>query len=239
MHATELNSRVAHWTRDDRCGHATVRPVREVLPGIFHWSAVHPRIGAEVSSYWLDDAGVLLDPLIPPVDGLEWFATRSVPPAAVVLSNRHHYRHSGEFAAAFGAPVYCARAGLHEFSGAERVTGFDPGDELPGPIVVHEVGAICPDEMALYLPASRAIAFADGVVRGGLHGQDGTLGFVPDSLMDDPPKTKRELLGAFARLLSELDFDSVLLPHGGALVGDGRAQLQELVDSGGRTAFEL
>ena len=79
----------------------------------------------------------------------------------------------------------------------------------------------------------RAIWCADGVVRSG----DGPLGFVPDSLMDDPPETKRRLLSAYDRLLGALDFDHVLLAHGGPVIGDGRAQLQDLIDSGGRTAF--
>jgi hypothetical protein len=57
--------------------------------------------------------------------------------------------------------------------------------------------------------------------------------------MDDPPATKRRLLAAFARLLAELDFEHVLLAHGGPVIGDGRALLEELVDRGGRTAFEL
>jgi hypothetical protein len=213
--------------------------VREVLPGVFHWTAVHPRIQIQVSSYWLDGGGVLIDPLIPPDAGLDWFAGRPTPPAAIVLSNRHHHRDSARFVETFGSPVYCRRAGLHEFTHGESVTGFDPGDTLPGGLVAHEVGGLCPDETALYLPASRAVAIADGVVRGGPHGEAGPLGFVPDPLMDAPQETKRHLLDAFARVLRELDFEHVLLAHGGPLVGDGRAQLQEFVSCGGRTAFEM
>ena len=37
----------------------------------------------------------------------------------------------------------------------------------------------------------------------------------------------------------ELDFEHLLLAHGGPLIGNGRALLQDLVDSGGRTAFEM
>jgi hypothetical protein len=44
---------------------------------------------------------------------------------------------------------------------------------------------------------------------------------------------------ALARVLRDLDFEHVLLAHGGPLVADGRAQLQELVSCGGRTAFEM
>lgn len=213
--------------------------MRGVLPGVFHWTAIHPRILIEVSSYWLEDGGVLIDPLIPPDAGLEWFADRPTPPAAIVLSNRHHYRDSARFVEKFGSPVYCRRTGLHEFTHGEPVTGFDPGDILPGGLVAYEIGGLCPDETALYLPAKRAVAFADGVVRGGPQGHPGPLGFVPDTLMDDPPETKRHLLDAFARVLRDLDFEHVLLAHGGPLAGDGRAQLQELVSCGGRTAFEM
>lgn len=212
--------------------------MHEVLPGVFHWTAVHPQIHIEVSSYWLDDGGVLIDPLLPPDVGVVWFADRPTPPTAVLLSNRHHYRDSARFVEAFGCGVFCNRAGLHEFSGEKVVEGFDPGDELASGVRACEVGAICPDETALYVPSKQAVVLADGAVRGG-HDQTGPLGFVPDALMDDPPETKRGLLAAFTRLLDELEFEHLLLAHGGPVIGDGRAQLEELVESGGRTAFEL
>jgi hypothetical protein len=66
-----------------------------------------------------------------------------------------------------------------------------------------------------------------------------SLGFVPDSLMDEPPATKRALLAACARLLEQVDFEHLLLAHGGPVIGDARERLQALIDSGGRTAFEL
>src|SRR5438067_9776792 len=213
--------------------------MQEVLPGVFHWTARHPRIGIEVSSYWLDDAGVLIDPLVPPEQGLEWFADRPAPPTAILLSNRHHYRESDRFVERYGCTVHCNRAGLHEFSDGRGVEGFEVGDRLPGAAVAREMGAICPDETALELPGSNAVVLADGVVRGGARGQSGRLGFVPDSLMDDPPATKRGLLGSCERLLGEVEFVHLLLAHGGPVIGDGRDQLQELVDSGGRTAFEM
>jgi hypothetical protein len=39
--------------------------MREVLPGVFHWTTLHPSIHTDVSSYWLDRAGVAIDPLVP------------------------------------------------------------------------------------------------------------------------------------------------------------------------------
>jgi hypothetical protein len=213
--------------------------VDEVLPGLFHWTAVHPNIHSEVSSYWLEEHGVLFDPLIPPQQGLDWFAARTAAPTAILLSNRHHYRQSDRFAERFGCPVSCNRLGLHEFADGRVVEGFDIGDSLPGGVTACELDAICPDDTALYLGDQRAVVIADGVVRGGPYGGAGPLGFVPDSLMDDPPETKRGLLDACARLLAERDFDHLLLAHGGPVIGDGRELLHDLVDCGGRTAFEL
>ncbi len=213
--------------------------MQEVLPGVWHWTAHHPKIHVLVSSYWLDASGVLVDPLVPEQGGLEWFAARPLPPAAIVLSNRHHLRESGRFIERFGCSVHCNRAGLHEFSGGPDVEGFDPGQELPGGLLAEAVGAICPDESALFEPGQRALFIADGIVRGGPAGGNGPIGFVPDSLMDDPPATKRGLLDAYRRLLEQLDFQHLLLAHGGPVIGDGRALLEDLIDSGGRTAFEM
>jgi hypothetical protein len=210
--------------------------MREVLPGIFRWTSIHPRIHVEVSSYWLEDSGVLIDPLVPREQGLDWFWGRSVAPTAILLSNRHHYRDSDRFVERFGCTVHCNRLGLHEFSDGRMVEGFDIGDRLPGGAVAFELDAICPDDTALYLPRDGAVALADGVVRGGPRGEEGPLGFVPDSLMDDPPATKRGLVAACDRLLNELEFSHLLLAHGGPVIDDGRAQLQQLVDVGGRTA---
>ena len=50
--------------------------MKEILPGILHWSAKHPKIQIAVSSYYVAEAGVLIDPLVPP-DG-----PGSVPPSA-------------------------------------------------------------------------------------------------------------------------------------------------------------
>lgn len=213
--------------------------IEEVLPGVFHWTGIHPKIHIEVSSYWLDDAGVLIDPLVPAQEGLDWFAGREREPEVIVLSNRHHYRESGGFVERFGCPVLCNREGLHEFTGGERVSGFDIGAQLAGGVVACELDAICADDTALHLPHRQALVLADGVVKGGPYGGDGPLGWVPDSLMDDPVGTKQGLLTGCEHLLSELEFEHLLLAHGGPVIDNGRALLQDLVDAGGRTAFEM
>jgi len=213
--------------------------MREILPGVHHWETLHPRIEAFVSSYWLEEGGVLIDPLIPEDVGIDWFANRSQEPGTVILTNRHHLREGVIFRETFGCPILVNGAGLWEFTDGEPVEGFDPPAELPGGVRALELGGICPDDTVLHVPSKSALAFADGIVRGGLDSSVGELGFVPDSLMDDPPGTKRALLDGLERLLEEVEFENVLLAHGAPLIGDGRERLQELLDAGGRTAFEF
>jgi hypothetical protein len=157
----------------------------------------------------------------------------------VILSNRHHYRQSNLFAQRFAARVLCVSTGMHQFTHGESVESFEFGDQLPGDLTAVEIDAICPNDTALHSHSARWVAFADGLVRGGPHRQPNTLGFVPDGLMDDPSATKRGLLSSFQRVLDELQFDHVLLAHGDPILGNGRAALVELVEAGGRTAFEL
>jgi hypothetical protein len=198
--------------------------MEEIAPGLWHWTARHPHIGSEVSSYYLRSERVALDPLLP-LEGLEWFD--GAEPEHVVLSNRHHDRDAWRLQEAFGSAVHCPASGIHELERRGSVTPFHDGDELPGGIIAHEVGAICPDETALHIPSHRALAVADGVVRWG--GQEG-LAFVPDSLMDDPRQTKQGLLDAYRTLL-DLDFELLLLAHGAPVTADARRQLREFVES--------
>jgi hypothetical protein len=200
-------------------------PMREVLPGIHHWTALHPRIRQPVSSYYVEPAQVLIDPLVPR-EGLEWFEHR--PPQQVVLTNRHHYRQSDRFEEEFGCIVRCSESGLHEFEGGPDVEGFAFGEELAPGVTAVEVGAICPDETALHIAiGDGTIAFADGLTRPG----GGRLTFVPDFLMgDDPGAVKAGLLDSLQDLL-ELPFDSLLFAHGEPLVGGGKRAIRGFVEA--------
>jgi hypothetical protein len=201
--------------------------MREIIPGIFHWTTFHDGIGAEVSSYYLSDPRALIDPLFSPdafdgEDPVQWLAENG-PPSAILLTNRHHYRHSGRLVEAFDIPVRASRPGMHQFSAAQHVEPFDFGDEpVPG-VIAHEVGAICPDETALEITSAGALALADGLVR--FESPDAPLGFVPDFLLgDEPEKVKRGLRASYERLLDR-HFEHLLLAHGHPLVGDGRMEL--------------
>lgn len=198
--------------------------MNEIAPGIHHWTALHPRIGLEVSSYYLEPAGTLIDPMLPPDGGVEALPGRQ--PERIVLTNRHHHRDSDAFVEAFGCAVLCHEAGLHEFEGGPEVEGFAFGDRLAEGIVAHEVGVICPEETALEIDlAGGSLALADAVIRYG-----GELRFVTDDLLgDDPAAIKAGLLGALSPL-AELDPDTLLLAHGDPLVGGGGEALRRFVE---------
>ncbi len=209
-----------HGKRTRLSGH-----MQEIAPGVWHWTATHPNLGKPVSSYYLADERVALDPLLP-AEGLQWFEHQ--PPEHVLLTNRHHGRDSFRLNEAFGAEVHCVSNGVYELKDHGPVTPFEFGDQLPGAVTAYEIGAICPDEAALHIPAHRALACADGVVR--WEGVEG-LTFVPDQLMDDPPATRAALAAAYGRLAEALDFDLLLLAHGAPVIGDARAALASFAAS--------
>jgi hypothetical protein len=205
---------------------ASHRPIREVLPGVHHWTAIHPKIRLPVDSYYIEPARVVLDPMVPR-EGLEWFQGRE-PLSQVVLTNRHHLRHSERYVEAFGCPIRCSEAGLHEFERGPQVEGFAFGQELAPGITAHQVGAICPDDTALHIRTASggALAFADGVTRP----RGGGLTFVPGFLMGDDPAAVRVGLRESLRGLLDLDFDNLLFAHGEPLIGGGRVALGEFIE---------
>jgi len=201
--------------------------MREIAPGLWHWTARHDHIQLEVSSYYLLAERVLIDAMLP-AEGLAWFEQHGAP-EHVLMTNRHHDRHAWRFQREFGCTVHCIRNGVHELEGRGRMEPFDFGDQLPGGVTAHEVDAICPDETALHIPDHRALACADGVARWGARA---ALAFVPDELMDEPERTKAGLRSAYLRLL-ELDFDLLLLAHGEPLTSGGHRALRAFVSDAG------
>ena len=195
--------------------------MKEIAPGLYHWSAPHPRIQRNVSSHFDADSGTLLDPMVPPDVGLDWFRGEHEP-KAIALTNRHHDREAERFCAEFElGPVLVPESGLHEFEGKSlEVTGYAPGEEIMPGIVVHEVGQICPDDMAFEIRSTGALALADGVIN--MVG----IGFVPDNLMDEPAETKRRLAAKCEELL-DIDFDILLFAHGEPIVGGAKQALRD------------
>ncbi len=197
---------------------------KQIVRGLFHWTVMHPEIHVRVSSYYLAQERILIDPLLPSPGGLEWLERHGAP-EHILLTNRLHSRHSAKLVAAFGCTVWCHRSGLYELGPELKARPFDAGDALPGGVRACEIGVLCPDESALLLPRLRAVAVADGVIRDG----NGPLSFVPDELLADVPsqaqRVKRGLKAAYRRLAEE-EFEHLLMAHGNPWLHDGRAALR-------------
>jgi hypothetical protein len=191
--------------------------MQEITPGIRHWSAVHPNLGMEVSSYWLPELRVLLDPLAVPaeVNDIE----------EIILSNRHHKRDAFEARERFGAALRVPRSGLHDFGEDDPVEPYDYGEPLAGgAITPHLVTDLWPDDGVLHIPPLSALAIADTVVN-----DDRQLEFVPDRYMGDPTAEKRGIREGLARLADELEFSHLLLAHGPPIPDEGPARLRDFL----------
>jgi hypothetical protein len=198
--------------------------MREILPGVRHWTAFHEGIGAHVSSYYVEDAGVVIDPALAD-EGIDAFAGFP-PPQQVVLTSGHHSRDAATFADAFGCVIRAPREGVRRLDGTLDAQAYGDGEEIAPGVTGLEIGRIAPDEGALHLEiAEGAIVFADALNRYA----DG-LAFFPDDLLgDDPPAVKRALTQAFESLL-EREFDHLLFAHGTPLIGGGKAALRAFVE---------
>jgi hypothetical protein len=196
-----------------------VSQVHEIAPGIRHWTAHHPKIGSEVSSYWLPGLKVLLDPLAAPDEITDV--------REIVLSNRHHKRDAFEAAERFGAPVRVPRVGLHEFADNDPVEPYEFDEPFAdGAITAYRVTEYWPDDGALHIPSVSALEIADTIVN-----YDG-IRFVPDFLMgDDPEAEKRDIKQTLGRLADELEFEHLLLAHGSPVPDQGRERLREFANS--------
>jgi hypothetical protein len=196
-----------------------VSPMHEIAPGIRHWTAPHPKIKVEVSSYWLPNLRVLIDPLAVPeeVDGVD----------EIVLSNRHHRRDAFEAAERFGAPVRVPRVGLHEFADGDPVEPWDFEEPFAGgAITAYQVTEYWPDDGALHIPPASALMIADTIVG------YGGIGFVPDNLMgDDPEAEKRDIKQTLSRLAEELEFEHLLFAHGTPIAGEGHERLRDFASA--------
>jgi len=199
----------------------------EIQPGLLHWTAFHEGIRQDVHSAFHVPSGTLIDPMEPL--GGPAAIERHCRPQRIVLTNRHHYRHSDRLREEFGIPVLCHEAGLHQFAGGPEVEGFAWGDELARGVRALEVGVLCPEETALHIAAGDgALALADAAIRG----RHGELGFVPDFLLgDDPPAIRDGLRASFRRLCEEAEFDALLLAHGDPIATGGRSALRTFADA--------
>jgi hypothetical protein len=199
--------------------------MNEILPGVFHWTTLHEPIGANVSSYFIEPAGIVIDPKIPD-GGLESAFEGRAQPQQVVMTTGLHDRDARAVAGAFGIGVRLPREGLERLGGDFDGEPYHDGDEVAPGVRAIQIGVLCPDEYSLHITGvdGGALTVADGLTR---YGDE--LGFFSDSLLGDDPEAVKDGLRNRYRAQLERDFDALLFGHGEPIAHGAKAQLRRFL----------
>jgi hypothetical protein len=208
--------------------------VDEIAPGIWRWTATHPEWQPDVEwarevasfAFAVDETLVLVDPLVP--DDVwprldELAAARAS--VAALITIPYHARSSEEVLVRYGAKasVWGHPAAARRMRDGSPLRPIEPGAPLPGSAEAFAIGSPRRQEMPLWFPSHRALAFGDTVV-----GVDGALRVW--DWVDDSAKRKAWYRNRFIPTLEPLlalEIESVLVTHGPPVVGGGREALRE------------
>jgi len=217
----------------------------EIAPGIWRWTARHPewhtRVewGHEVASYALvGDGLVLVDPLLPPsdaparaeVDGALERLARKASRLDIMITVPYHTRSAEELFLRYrdGLPtaLWGHRAVAKRLTdGATVLQEIEPGGPVGEVATALPIGKPRRQEMPLYFPRQRALAFGDTVI-----GIDGILRvWQPGPTAS--PWYERSFVPTLTPLL-DLDVERVLVTHGPAILHDGRRALADALAAG-------
>ena len=206
--------------------------VRELAPGLWRWTALHPGWSPgddweqEVGCVYLETAAsvLLIDPLVPGepaahetfLQRLDADVERNGKPVSILLTVPWHERSAPELADRFGAEVWANERAVGEI---DSVTNpFAPAEVLPGGLI--GIDAQRAGETLLWLPEQHALVSGDVLLGDG----DGGLRVCPESWLDGI--TRAELRLALAGLL-DLPVELVLVSHGEPVLADGKTALAQ------------
>lgn len=214
--------------------------VAELRPGLWRWTAPHPdwtpeQGGADgwerdVACLYLEapDAIVLVDPLVPADEAerarflrhLDADVERVGLPLAIVLTVSWHERSAPELRERYGGTIWAPQDSPGKLT-VEVDHPFREGEPLPAGIDAYRT--FRGDEVALWLPAQRALVFADAILGAG----GGELRVCPDSWLT----LDRDEFRAQLRRLLELPAELVLPAHGEPVLAAGRDALERALDA--------
>lgn len=233
--------------------------VLELRPGLWRWTAPHPEWRPEKDrpGGWGQMVGclyyeppeeggarptVLIDPLAPP-DGtpgskafwetLDADLARRNRPVAVLLGNHYHERHAqimlDRYGARYGVTIV-AHAAARPLVSCSIARSFHDEETLPGGVKALPIAGLDDSETALWLPAHRALVFADAVIGAG----SDRVQVAPITWATGTPegqaRYRKEFRASLRRLL-ELPIDLLVVSHGSLPQRDGRLALAEALDS--------
>jgi glyoxylase-like metal-dependent hydrolase (beta-lactamase superfamily II) len=184
--------------------------VRELQPGIWHWTARHPEWSTpndwdheDASAYAIEDGQRLLlfDPLALPAELEERAADRET---AIVLTSPWHARDAVTLAERLGAPIYVPPPDRDPDPIGGHV--FRAGDHLSVGVNAFP-GREDPYDLVLWVESARAIVVGDTLVDRG-QGVELLDEWLPEGV------TREQVLEGMRPLL-DLPVEVVLATHGG------------------------
>ena len=201
--------------------------MKEILPGLWHWTVIWPGIWP-LECYFLrtDSGSVIIDPIessrLVPIDTADDIL-------AVIVTIGWHERSARLFGKRYGVPVYVPERDLCMIEDLEDFETYGDGDLLLGGLRAIGVPGLTRGEQALYSAVHGGILFtADCVGCAAKWAPDGmTIGGHPTG-HPNPPETLSHLL--------ETPFTHLCPGHGEPLIDTGRTAFEALLASGQSTS---
>lgn len=198
-----------------------MRSAEEILAGLWRFTGVHPEWeegdGWDPDVAWWavlgPDGLVLIDPLPEDWDELDRLVQLAGGCPGILRTLHFHERSIPEASRRYGAAVWARtpRPGVPKKTLDHPIGGEQP---LPGGLRAFEVNR--DDEVAVWLPEQRALAFGDAMLRDPHHGR---LELCPESWVDR--SGGRAGLRQSLTPLLELEPVHVLVSHGPLVLGGG------------------
>lgn len=197
--------------------------MREIVNGILTWPWFSEPHGYDFNGHLVRHPGgnICVDPVEPSAGDLDAIVGEGV--SQIVLTNRNHSRAANLIRARTGAQTIIhaddadhARSQDTEIDGALSVGG------RIGPFEVLAAAGKSPGEVALYW-RDRAILIVGDAIIGN---PPGGCGLLPERVMDDPARLRQSV-----RQFLHLDFDTLLVGDGVAILENAKARLEELVET--------
>ena len=197
--------------------------MRELLPDIFSWAWFSEPHGYDFHGTLVlhDEGNLCVDPVEPEEADLDQLSKRGV--ARIVITNRNHVRAANRVRERTGGRVaiHSADADYARKQGLQIDDTLESGQRV-GPFEIVAVPGKSPGEIALHDPARRLLIVGDALIGN----PPGDLSLLRDRVLDEPPRLRQGVRG-----LLELDFDTVLVRDGVAILEGAHERLRLLVAS--------
>ncbi len=197
--------------------------MREIVSGILTWSWFSEPHGYDFNGHLILDAhgNICVDPVEPTESDIDAIAGEGV--ARIGLTNRNHSRAANRVRTRTGAQtaIHGDDADHARSQNTEIDENIAVGDRI-GPLEVVAAAGKSPGEVALYWRERGILIVGDAVIGN----PAGRCAMLPERVMDDPARLRQSV-----RELLDLDFDTLLVGDGVAILADAKARLQELVET--------